>query len=340
MNKNEKQKILYPNNKNGVYLYEYPIINGIRQYVQVRGNNKANPLILFLHGGPGSSLAGLCHILQAGWENRFTVANFDQRNTCKTYFANKDKSAEIARTGATEDFVQDIDEVVAYLHTVYDFEKLILIGFSWGSAIGSEYAKHHPENLLCYIGIGQLVNYREGIMFTCNKMLKLANSKDEKKIKQIIEAFPQNTIWNKELLMCMRNYNMLCSKYIMKSAKRVTFGNVLSSPFMTFKEKKTFFIPNYSLHTKAYETMLGYDFRQNMSYEVPVMFVFGDEETVCNPELLEECFDSIFAPIKKLEIISQASHMCFFDQSDDFFNKLVIFVFNHILVKTSIWLPD
>ncbi len=313
-----KKDVLHPANPNGIYLYEYPIIGGIKQYVQIRGTDRKNPLLLFVHGGPGSSLAGLCHILQAGWEDKFTVVNFDQRNTCKTYFANKYKSAEIAKTGTIEDFVQDIDEIIAYLHTVYDFEKLILIGFSCGSTIGAEYAKRHPENILCYISIGQLVNYREGIMFTCKKMLKLADSKDKIKIKQIIETFPQNPIWNKELLMCMRNYNMLCGKYIMKSAKRVTFGNVLSSPFMNFKEKKTFFMPDYSPHTKAYETMLGYDFRQNMSFDVPVMFVFGNEETVCSPELLEDCFDSISSPLKRIEIIPKASHMCFFDRPQEF----------------------
>lgn len=75
MNKSKKNVVLYPDNKKGIYSYEYPIINGIKQYIQIRGMDKKNPLLLFLHGGPGSSLAGLCHVLQAGWEEYFTVVN-------------------------------------------------------------------------------------------------------------------------------------------------------------------------------------------------------------------------------------------------------------------------
>lgn len=67
MSKSKKNAVLFPDNKNGIYLYEYPVINGIKQYVQVRGTDRKNPLILFIHGGPGGSLAGLCHVLQADW---------------------------------------------------------------------------------------------------------------------------------------------------------------------------------------------------------------------------------------------------------------------------------
>lgn len=328
MSKSAKNEILYPDNKNGIYLYEYPMINGIKQYVQIRGADRKNPLVLFLHGGPGGSLAGYCHIQQAGLEDRFTVVNWDQRNTCKTYFANKDKAKEIAATGTMDDFVQDIDEIVAYLHTVYDFEKLILMGFSWGTAIGSEYAARHPENLLCYISVGQLTNYRDNVLFNCKKMLGLVEkgSKDELKIKKMIETFPLEPVWNNELFKCMKYYIPLSVKYIAKHIRRMTWSDILGSPFMSFKEKLNCLIMNYSLHTKACETMISYDFRNNMKYDVPVFFVFGEEETICNPELVEECFDDISAPEKKLEIIPKAAHMCFFDQPDTFLSLMVSFV--------------
>lgn len=321
-----KNNVLHPDNENGIYLYEYPVINGIKQYIQIRGTDRKNPLLLFIHGGPGGSLAGLCHIMQAEWEKKFTVVNWDQRNTCKTYYANKEKAAEIAKTGTIEDYVKDIDDIIAYLHTVYDFDKLILMGFSWGSAIGAEYAKRHPENLSCYIGAGQFINYREGVLTVCGKMLKLANSPDEKKIRDIIDRFPQKPVWNKELMGIMRYYSVLTSKYIAKHAKRVPIGKILTSPFMNFKERVSALLPKTPILEKSYETMLNYDFRHNLHFDVPTLFVFGDEENICPPEMLKACFVDIESPKKQIEIIPQASHGCFIDQPESFLNIISSFV--------------
>lgn len=324
----KKNDILYPANENGIYLYEYPIINGIKQYVQVRGENRKNPLLLFIHGGPGGSLAGVCHVIQAEWEKHFTVVNWDQRSTCKTYFANIDSAAEIAKTGTVDDFVKDIDDIIAYLHTVYDFDKLILMGYSWGTAIGAEYAKRRPENLMCYIAAGQLVNYRDGLLTVCRKMQQLApeNSADAKKIDHIIDSFPQKPVWNRELMQLIGSYPALTLKYIAKHAKQVPIGKILTSPFMNLKEKKASLIPNYAALEKSYETMLSYDFRSNMTFDIPVLFIYGEEENICPPELLKERFDDISAPLKKMEIIPQASHGSFLDQPERFMEAFGKFV--------------
>lgn len=328
MNNSKKNKLVYPDSPNGIYLYEYPIINGIKQYVQVRGTDRKNPLILFVHGGPGGSVAGICHVLQAGWEDKFTVANWDQRNTCKTYYANKDRADEIARTGTIDDYVRDIDEVIAYLHTVYDFERLILMGFSWGSAIGSEYAKRHPENLLCYVGVGQFINYRDGVLKICGKMQERAskNSSDCKKISDIMAELSEKPVPDTGIFGRIRNYSPLTFKYIARHARPIPVGRILASPFMDIKEKKAALIPQSSKLAKTYETMLSYDFRNNMCFKIPVLFMFGEEETVCPSELLEECFDELTAPNKKIATIPEASHSCFFDRPDIFMDTLISFL--------------
>lgn len=64
MNKAEKKAIVNPDNPNGIYLYEYPVINGIKQYIQVRGTDRKNPLMLFIHGGPGGSMANVIKLIQ------------------------------------------------------------------------------------------------------------------------------------------------------------------------------------------------------------------------------------------------------------------------------------
>ncbi len=325
MNNSKKNAILFPDNKNGIYLYEYPLINGIKQYVQVRGEDRNNPLILFIHGGPGGSVAGITHALHAGWEKHFTVVNWDQRNAGKTYFANKNKAKEIAETGTIEDYIKDIDEVISYLHTVYDFEKIIIMGFSWGSVIGSEYAKHYPENVLCFVSVGQLINFNDGFRYVCNKLKVLAkdNEKDLLKIENFEASIPDDPKKVNEFMKNMRIYSALGTKYISKGGKPFPIKELRASPFLTFREKLYTIMPNSNLLSQTLTTMMTYDFRKNMKYETPVIFIYGVEDFSCPPGLLEECFDDISAPSKKLEIMPAATHSCFFDKPDEFMEILM-----------------
>src|SRR5690625_6906330 len=38
----------------GVYINQYVDIGGIQQWITIRGDNPNNPILLFVHGGPGS----------------------------------------------------------------------------------------------------------------------------------------------------------------------------------------------------------------------------------------------------------------------------------------------
>lgn len=316
----KRNELLHPDHPNGIYLYETPMIGGIPQYVQIRGQDRSNPVLLFLHGGPGGALSGITHIVHAGWEERFTVVNWDQRGAGKTHTLNRKHSKEIGKTGTMEDFTRDIHEIIAYLHTVLDFEKLILMGFSWGSAISAEYAKRYPEDLQCLINVGQYVHYSSGILLTCEKLLRIIpeGSADAGKVRKIIDEMPAQPQWNRELMWIMRNFNPLCGKYIMKHAKRTPIPEVLRSPFWTLREKWITTIPDSRALERSFRTMLEYDFRQNLHFKVPVLFVFGEEETVCPSELVQECFDEITAPEKHVLIIPKAAHCCFFDQPEAF----------------------
>ncbi len=315
MNRNE---LLHPNHPNGIYRYETPMIGGIRQYLQIRGQDRNNPVLLFLHGGPGGALSGITHIVHAGWEGRFTVVNWDQRGAGKTHTANKGRAREIGKTGTMDDFMQDINEIIAYLHTVLDFDKLILMGFSWGSAIGAEYAMRHPEHLRCFIGVGQYVHYSTGIRLTCEKLLRLIpeGSAETGKVRKILADMPESPKWDRNLMMIMRSFTPLCGKYIMKHAKHTPIPEVLRSPFWNLREKWLATVPDNRALARSLQTMIECDFRRGMTFAVPVLFLFGEEETVCPPEALD--FEGITAPHKQLAVIPKAAHACFFDQPEAF----------------------
>ncbi|MBP3620735.1 MAG: alpha/beta hydrolase [Lachnospiraceae bacterium] len=325
MNKKNKNDILYPQCENGMYMYEYVEIGGIKQYIQIRGKDRSNPILLFVHGGPGGSMAGYAHIMQDLWEEHFTVVNWDQRNACKTYLANKDRAMEIAKTGTMEDYIGDIDEIIKYLHTIYDFEKIILLGFSWGSVIGSEYARKHPENVSCYIGVGQLINYVEGFHVVGKQVLERAkkqrNKKDIEKINKVFESIPDGNAMTDEFMKQIMIFSRIANKYLSENSRGLTWKEFLTSPLMDGKARKAMYT-HHSLLTGTFKTLFEYDFRDDLNFPVPMYFITGEEDTSCPHSMLKEIVDDISAPKKELHIMKKAGHCCFFDRKEEF-NELL-----------------
>ena len=63
-------------------------IGGIDQWISVRGVDRRNPVLLMIHGGPGYVSMPTSWYFQRGWEDFFTVVQWDQRGAGKTYAAN------------------------------------------------------------------------------------------------------------------------------------------------------------------------------------------------------------------------------------------------------------
>ena len=322
-----KQEILQCYTEKGICLYETPEINGIRQYIQIRGADKKAPLMLFLHGGPGGSMAGLCHVMQPEWEHHFTVVNWDQRNACKTYLANKSNAAAISQSGTLEDYMADIDAVIAYLHTVYVFEKIILMGFSWGSLIGAEYAKRHGETVSHYIGVGQFIHYIDGLHYSCEWLRKVVKDApaDVEKINAFENSIPDPPQMTPAFMNSLQGFSMLGAKYIAKDGRAFPIKSLLTSPFLRFGEKMAMVHGNPKLFSGTYQTMLSHDFRNNLHFDMPVLFVSGDEDFVCPNKLLAQHLGQITAPQKKNVVISKATHTCFYDQPTAFLDTIIDF---------------
>ncbi|MEO6690607.1 MAG: alpha/beta fold hydrolase, partial [Dokdonella sp.] len=134
-------------------------VNGTRQWISVRGNDTRNPVLLFLHGGPASPDMPLAWTFQTPWEDYFTVVQWDQRGAGKTHAAN---DADKVADGMTmEGMTADAEEVVSYLRRTYHKKKIFLLGHSWGSVLGVRLAQAHPEWFHAYVGVGQVVNFRQ-----------------------------------------------------------------------------------------------------------------------------------------------------------------------------------
>lgn len=129
-------------------------IGGIEQWISIRGRNRDNPVVLLVHGGPGMASSFLPRDYFFSWTRDFTVVRWDQRGAGRTYGRSGPLSA-----GVTIDrMAQDGIEVAEFVRTTLHKPKIVLIGLSWGSMLGTKIAHARPDLFYAYVGTGQAVN--------------------------------------------------------------------------------------------------------------------------------------------------------------------------------------
>jgi pimeloyl-ACP methyl ester carboxylesterase len=129
-------------------------IGGIEQWISIRGESPTNPVILYLHGGPGEALSPFPSIFDQ-WYRDFTVVLWDQRGSGKTYGRNPSAPEDMI----LEQLMQDAIEIAEYALDKLGKDKLVLVGQSWGSMIGWTAALKRPDLFHAYVGTGQSVSW-------------------------------------------------------------------------------------------------------------------------------------------------------------------------------------
>ena len=126
-------------------------INGIEQSVILRGRNRTSPILVWVHGGPGTSETGVLRRYNSELSDSFVVVHWDQRYAGRSLdpFGPKPAHQEI------DDYVSDLDVLIGNLQRRFPCQRVVLVAHSWGTVPGILYAERHPENLAAYVGIGQ-----------------------------------------------------------------------------------------------------------------------------------------------------------------------------------------
>src|SRR5437868_6620932 len=134
-------------------------IGGVHQWISIRGKDARNPVLLFVHGGPGSPEMPVSWLYQNAWEDYFVVVQWDQRGCGKSAVA----AWPDAVPGASliDLMLSDAKEVVSFLRDRFDCEKVFVMGHSWGTILGTLLARDCPGWLHAYVGVGHVVEWGE-----------------------------------------------------------------------------------------------------------------------------------------------------------------------------------
>lgn len=159
-------------------------IGGITQWISLRSDNIKNPIILFLHGGPGTAQISFSRKSQKRLEDSFLVINWDQRGAGRSYSRSLQKDDM-----KIERFIEDAVELIEYLLKRFGQEKVYLVGHSWGTIIGAYVTAKKPDLIQAYIAIGQIVDMERGELisyqFTLDEARRLNNKKAIQQLEKI-----------------------------------------------------------------------------------------------------------------------------------------------------------
>lgn len=289
-------------------------VGGIDQYIQITGDDINNPIILFLHGGPGFAQSSFANQYQNKLIEHFVVVNWDQRGAGKSY------TDDIAKdTMHIVQFISDTDGVVSYLLEKFNREKIYLVGHSWGSILGLMTVKRHPEKFYAYIGIGQVINSTKGEEISYEFILDEAkNSNNTKALNEIMDiGYPP--------------YNNM--KNLSIERKWVTnFGGSFRNVNVYKALEESLDKDDYIGHQKGtafsvsnlLPEIMKIDFFESIKeIKVPAYFCMGRYDYHTPSQMVEEYIKVLKAPKKELVWFEESAHNPNFEESDKFADILV-----------------
>ena len=167
----------------GIHTIERIRLGGVDQWIQIRGDDRTKPILLFLHSGPGFPEMPFSHV-NARIEKEFVVVHWDQRGAGKSY------SSSIPESSMTiEQFISDTHDLVELLLKRFGRSKLILVAHSWGSIVGALTVAKYPELFEAYVGISQAANAPESermmYRFALETATRQGNEKATTELKRI-----------------------------------------------------------------------------------------------------------------------------------------------------------
>jgi len=316
--------------ENGIQESGYVSLGGVEQYIQIRGENVNNPIIIFLHGGPGSNMTYISTYYQTGLEDEFTIVNWDQRGCGRTYFKNEDSS--VSAELSIDTLLTDLDDLTDYVTERFGQEKVIIMGHSWGTIVGSQYVAKHPEKVTAYVGLGQFVNGLEGYQIAtkeaANRALKQNENEDAAMLEEVFRKFSTATSVENLDIKYYEQMIMLTRKYLsyegaLSDSSMIFAG--LTSPEMSWLDVQWFQkMSNTESAFHIEEPLMNYcifdlDMRTELTqYEVPMFYISGAQDYVTPVSLMEEYVDAIKAPEKKVILVENTGHSLMMDNSNAF----------------------
>ena len=314
---------------NGIQEGGFVLLGGIRQWVEIRGDDRDNPVLLFVHGGPGGSTLPISSSWRP-WEKSFTVVQWDQRGTGRTYGASGEA---IGPSMTLDQMTQDGVELAEHLRSRLHKDKIILVGHSWGSFLGIHIVKQRPDLFHAYVGTGQVVGratFEKQFEITIANLQALAQAVNNSEALAELAPIAAQPLINPPNRLVADKWSKALG---LPSIEDFKLTAPVPPPFM----------PDFSLldwynwrrgmafSAKYLRGRDGPMYRRDvaslgLAFPIPVVFIEGDTDYNTPSGPAERLFDQITAPHKEFVWVRGGDHFIPFDRPDEFLTALLTHV--------------
>lgn len=260
-------------------------IGGLRQAVSIKGSDRAMPLLLYLHGGPGNAVAHYADRFTGKLQNHFVVVHWDQRNSGRTLELNVDTTAHLG----AQIFREDTYAIVDNLLKLFNKEKLYVAGHSWGTYLGFQLVKNHPHQVYAYFAICPMIDQLESERIA----LRLMNDKAVRnKNKTALAELAEISVPFESGFQLYLHRKWLLNYMGVKANISKQQVNAWASMWLNiFNEAST---------DVLFETL--------PQVECPVYFFVGRKDIQTNSEIAEKYYQRLSAPKKNLYWFERSAH--------------------------------
>ena len=258
-------------------------VGGIKQYIQITGKDDSKPILLVLHGGPGSSLLQKTDQITGKLQQHFVVVQWDQRETGATLRLNKSPQPLTLSI-----FYNDTHDLIDSLLTKFGKPKLYLAGYSWGSVLGFYIVNKYPELLYAYIAISPVINQWKSDSISLAMLKETMGKGARKELSQVKIPFE-----NAEQLYYHR-------KWLLKHAGQKFVSLSFRKNFVQAWGVTWFDVLSRSCDINLFESL--------PTINCPVYFFTGEKDYQTNYSITREYFNKVSAPKKDLFLFPNAGH--------------------------------
>lgn len=294
-------------NSNKVSMIKEFNLNDYPQKVLIEGKSENLPVVITLHGGPGSPIpfcVGARGLFPELTDNCILVS-WDQYG-CGI------NNAILPDTLTINDFVDMTIDLIKETKNLYPNNPIWLFAMSWGSVLSAKVAVKVPELIDGVISYGQVLN---NLMTSDEAIDTLMNSKAPEKTKKILKDFIDAKTFDKDMVMKLSNtIKKYTYGYNNPNEPSVKIGSmiwgILTSPDYKFKDFIAMVKNGYAENTSLTKELSCLDLSDELKkVTIPYHIIQGETDIVTSTKSIKTYVENSENSNLTCKVIKNSAHL-------------------------------